>query len=357
MDRFVECFAEIEDPRAANTRHDLWEVLFIALLASLCGAKSCEDMSEFGRAKEGLLRRFMALAHGIPSHDTFSRVFRLLDPTAFEQAFRDFMAKFAKGVKGVVAIDGKVLRRAYEKGHSHMPRMMVGAFAAETRLALAGLAAEGGNEQAAALQLIGLLSLKGCVVTADALHCNEAMAARIGKGGGDYALRLKANHPNMLAAAKGTLTRPGVRSTREEGKRHGKAEVRTACVAPAAALAATTKFPYLKAVASLTYQCDGEPAEERHYLLSRRFSPERLIAITRQHWAIENQMHWVLDAVFAEDAARSRKDNAPENLATLRRLALNVARLHPDTKTPLRRKLLRAGWNESYFLELIRHMR
>jgi predicted transposase YbfD/YdcC len=357
MDRFVECFGELDDPRAANARHDLVELLFVALLACLCGAQSCEDMCEFGRSKEGLLRQFLTLKHGIPSHDTFSRVFRLIDPVAFERAFREFMAKFAGAVSGVVALDGKALRRAYEKGMSHMPRMMVGAFAAETRLALAGRAAPGQDEKAAALQLIDLLSLKRCVVTADALHCHAAMAQRIIAKEGDYALRLKANQPTLLAEAEAALRGAGIKRASAHGMRLGVIETRKAAVAPAAAMAVRTGFPGLKAVARLRIERQGQEPEERFYLLSRRFTPQRVIAIARQHWAIENQMHWTLDTVFAEDDARNRKDNAPENLAILRRLALNVARLHPDTKTSLRRKLLRAGWDENFFFELIRHMR
>lgn len=357
MDRFVECFGEIEDPRAANARHDLVEMLFIALLASLCGARSCEEMSEFGRAKQKLLRRFLTLAHGVASHDTFSRLFRLIDPKALELAFSGFMERFARHVCGVVALDGKALRGAYEKGFAHMPAMMVGAFAAETRLSLAGIAAEGGDERAAALQLIDLIDLHGCVVTADALHCHADMAERVGARGGDYALRLKANQPGLLKGAKAALDGAGVKTARLEGKRGGLAEARTASVAPAGALAAASGFPHLQAVARIIHERKGKESEERFYLLSRRFTPERLMTIARQHWSIENNLHWTLDTVFFEDAARSRKDNAPQNLATMRRLALNIARMHPDKKTPMRRKLMRAAWNEDFFFELIRHMR
>lgn len=357
MDRFMECFGEIEDPRAGNSRHDLLELLFIALLASLCGAKGCEDMSEFGQSREALLRGFLTLEHGIPSHDTFSRVFRLLDPEAFERAFRAFMEKFAQNLSGVVAVDGKALRGAYEKGKSHMPRMMVGAFAAHTRLALASLPAAGGNERGAALQLIDLLALKGCVVTADALHCHKDMASRIIAAKGDYALRLKANQPRLLKQARASLEGAGARTAREVAQGKDGPETRAVTVVPAAAMALRTGFPGLKAVARLVLERPGKKPEERFYLLSRRFTPERLMAIARQHWSIENQQHWVLDVVYEEDKARNRKDNAPENLAILRRLALNIARLHPDQKTPMRRKLLRAAWNDTFFFELISHMR
>lgn len=356
MERFVECFEEVEDPRAANAWHDLNELLFIALLASLCGAQNCSDMSEFGRSKEPLLRQFLRLDHGIPSHDTFSRVFRLLDPKPFEAAFRDFMGKFAEGLDGVVALDGKALRRAYEKGQSHQPRMMVSAFAARTRLALANHLAQGQDERTAVLQLIGLLNLKGMIVTADALHGHRAMAEAIISRGGDYVLRLKGNQPTLLREAKAALEGAGVRRAETKDDSHGRSGTRIAAVVPAAAMALRCNIKGLQAVARIISIRTGQKPEERYYLLSRRFTPKRLLAIARQHWAIENQLHWVLDVVLDEDLARSRKDNAPQNLAILRRLVLNIARSHPDTKTSLRRKILRAGWDESYLFSMIAQM-
>jgi predicted transposase YbfD/YdcC len=357
MDRFVECFEEVDDPRAANAWHDLNELLFIALLASLCGAQNCSDMSEFGRSKERLLRQFLQLEHGIPSHDTFSRVFRLLDPQPFEAAFRDFMGKFAEGLDGVVAVDGKALRLAYEKGQSHKPRMMVSAFAATTRLALANHLALGQDERTAVLQLIGVLSLKGMIVTADALHGHPAMAEAIIDQGGDYVLRLKANQPTLLREAKAALEGAGVRHAEAKDDSHGRNDTRIAAVVPAAAMALRHDIKGLQAVARIVSTRPGQKPEERYYLLSKCFGPKRLLAIARAHWAIENQLHWVLDVVLDEDLARSRKDNAPQNLAILRRLALNIARAHPDKKTSLRRKFLRAGWDDSYLFSMIAQMR
>src|SRR5258706_790763 len=176
MDRFHEHFGLVPDPRAENAKHDLVEILFIAFLAVLCGATNCSEMAEFGLAKEALLRQIVTLKHGIPSHDTFTRVFRMLDPTRFEEAFRRFTLDFVAKIKGVVAIDGKALRRAYERGQSHMPPVMVTAWSAMTRMALANVRAPGNNEAAGALQLVELLQLKGCVVTADALQWHPRMA-------------------------------------------------------------------------------------------------------------------------------------------------------------------------------------
>src|SRR3974390_533315 len=178
MQRFSECFSDLPDPRAENALHDLTEVLFIALLATLCGAKSCCDIALFGKTKKALLKTVLTLKYGVPSHDTFSRVFRMLDPQEFEKAFRRFMKAFAEATKteGVIALDGKSLKRAYQSGKSHMPPLMVTAWSVQTRMALANMLAPGNNEAAAVLELINLLSLKGCVVTTDALHCHRGLA-------------------------------------------------------------------------------------------------------------------------------------------------------------------------------------
>lgn len=364
MDRFHECFGDIPDPRADNAQHDLVEILFIALLASLCGARGCSDMAEFGRAKEPLLRPILTLAHGIPSHDTFSRVFRLLDPKAFEEGFRRFMTAFAAGAKiakskGVVALDGKALRRAYERGQSHMPRVMVTAWGATTRMTLASLMAPEGNEAEAALALVGLLQLKGCVVTGDALHCHRTMAKAIKERGGDYVLAVKGNQPGLARDAEAALASAGKSAVpaRTTDTAHDREETRTAIVVPAAHMAVTHDFPGLAAVARVESRRGADGPVVRIFLLSKRFPAQRLLEIVRAHWTIENTLHWSLDVTLDEDSARTRKDNGPANLAVLRRLALNIARAHPDTKTSLRRKLLRAGWDEGFLFELIRHMR
>src|ERR1700732_5137856 len=192
MQKFKKAFGRLPDPRADNARHDLLEVLFIALAATLCGAESCSDMADFGQSKEELLRLFLRLEHGIPSHDTFSRVFRLLKPKAFELAFRRFMAAFARAngfnLTGVVAIDGKALRGAYERGGKATPLQLVNVFAVDARMALAQRKAPGRNETAGALEVLELLDLEGSTVTADALHCTRAFAGSVLARGGDYAL-------------------------------------------------------------------------------------------------------------------------------------------------------------------------
>lgn len=359
MERFSRCFSSLPDPRADNAVHDLTEILFIALLATLCGAQTCCDIALFAETKSALLRTVLVLAHGVPSHDTFSRVFRMLDPQAFEQAFRRFMRAFAQTVQGVVALDGKALRRAYESGKSHMPPIMVTAWGAQTRMALANVLAEGNNEAAAALQLIGLLTLQGCVVTADALHCHRAMAQAIVERDGDYALAVKDNQPALLRdaqAAVAAATRNGATATVTTDDGHGRHETRVAVVAPAGDMAKRHGFAGLQAVAQIKSQRNGANTA-RYFLLSRHYRPPEVLRIVRQHWSIENGLHWPLDVLLDEDLARSRKDNAPANLAVLRRLALNIARAHPDAKTSLRGKLKRAGWDETFLFDMLRHMR
>src|SRR3984893_90948 len=353
MERFTQVFSALPDPRADNTAHDLTEILFIALLATLCGAQTCCDIALFAKTKEQLLRTVLVLAHGVPSHDTFSRVFRMLDPQAFEKAFRQFMRAFAQ------TLQGKALRRAYERGKSHMPPIMVTAWSAQTRMALANVLAAGNNEAAAALQLIDLLTLKGCVVTADALHCHRAMAAAIVERGGDYALAVKDNQPALLRDARAAVaaaTRKGASATVSVDDGHGRDETRVAVVAPAGDMAERHGFAGLQAVAQIKSQRDGAKTE-RYFLLSRRNRPPEVLRIVRQHWGIENGLHWPLDVLLDEDLARSRKDNAPANLAVLRRLALNIARAHPDAKTSLRGKFKRAGWDEAFLFDMLRHMR
>jgi len=362
MDRFEETFGTLPDPRAPNARHELSEILVIALAAVLCGAESCADMADFGSSKEPLLRQFLRLEHGIPSHDTFSRVFRLLDPVAFEAAFRQFMGEFAKTLQGVVAIDGKALRGAFERGQRTAPLHLVNVWAAEARLAIAQRVAPKRNEVAAALEVLALLSLDGCTVTADALHCHADMARAILARDGEYALALKENQSALFADAQSLLEPMAKHALVERPDRpsHGRQEQRSAVVVPADELADKHAFPGLAAVGrvELRRRLNGrnEPPMVRYFLLSHRLSPTELVAITRSHWTIENQLHWVLDVVFDEDRARSRKDNAPANLALLRKLALNMLRAHPD-KASIRRKIKKAGWDDAFLVNVLAQMR
>jgi predicted transposase YbfD/YdcC len=367
MGKFKKVFRGLRDPRAANAQHELLDVLFIALAATLCGAQCCSDMAQFGRAKEGLLRQFLRLEHGIPSHDTFSRVFRLLDPQAFERAFGRFMVGFAKfnrlDLTGVIAIDGKALCGAYERGRRATPMHLVNVFAVDARMAVASRKAPGRNEAAGALEVLGMLCLKHCIVTADALHCHRKFAAAVLGRGADYVLALKENQSKLFAAAARRFARGGTRSTAErlEPSTHDRREWRRATVIRDTSIAAANDFPGIVALARVTSRRrpHGGRAERpfiRYYLLSKYIPAKKLLRIVRSHWAIENQLHWILDVVFDEDANRTRKGNAPENLAIVRRLALNVIRSHP-APTSLRQKIKRAGWDDSFLLGVLSHMR
>lgn len=367
MGKFKKVFRRLVDPRAANASHDLVELLFIALAAVLCGANGAADMAQFGRSKELLLRRVLRLQHGIPSHDTFSRVFRELDPKAFENAFRRFMVSFAAfnrlDLTGVIAIDGKALRGAYERGRRATPMQMVNVFAVEARMVLASAKAPGRNEALGALEVLGMLVLKHRVVTADALHCNRPFAAMVLNRGGDYVLALKKNQSKLFAAVARRFARGGTRSSAErlELSTHDRREWRRATVIRDFALAATHDFPGIVAVARITSRrrLHGAPAAKpciHYYLLSKHIAANKLLRIVRSHWGIENRLHWMLDVLFGEDGNRSRKDNAPENLAVLRRLAINVIRSHP-APTSMRLKIKRAGWDDSFLLGVLSHMR
>ena len=367
MGKFKKVFRGLRDPRAANASHDLLEVVFIALAATLCGAQCAWDMAQFGRGKEQLLRRFLRLEHGIPSHDTFSRVFRLLEPEAFERAFRRFTMAFAKfnrlDLTGVIAIDGKALRGAYERGRSATPMHMVNVFAVEARMALASRKAPNRNEAKGALEVLGMLCLKGCVITADALHCHRKFAATVLERGADYVLALKKNQSKLLDAVTRRFTRAGARSVAQllESSTHDRREWRRATVIRDTTLAATNNFPGIAALARVTSRrrLHGTPAEKpfvRYYLLSKYIPAKKLLRIVRSHWAIENQLHWILDVVFGEDQNRARKDNAPENLAVLRRLAINIIRAHPEP-TSMRQKIKRTGWDDAFLLDVLSHMR
>jgi predicted transposase YbfD/YdcC len=367
MEKFEKVFRGLADPRAANAQHELLEILVVALAAVLCGAKGPTDMALFGRSKERVLRNFLRLEHGIPSHDTFGRVFRVLDPQAFEEAFRKFMAAFATAngldLTGVVAVDGKALRGAYDRGKSTTPLQMVNVFATEARMALASRKAPGRNEAKGALDMLRMLSLEGCIVTADALHCHREFAATVLERGGNFALALKKNQGKLFAAAARRFARGGKRSAakRLEPSTHDRREARHATVIRDTSVAAANRFPGVVALGRITSRrrLHGDRAEKplvRYFLLSKYIPAKRLLQAVRSHWGIENRLHWVLDVVFDEDGNRTRKDNSPENLAILRRLALNIIRCHP-ARTSMRQKVKRAGWDDAFLLDVLGHMR
>jgi len=310
MQLFAKSFALVPDPRADNKRYELIEVLFIAFVAVLCGARFCTEMAEFGRAKKAFLRQFLPLEAGIPSHDIFAAVFRRIDPKALEQAFRRFMSEFAAALSSatdtaqcVVAIDGKALKRAYDKGKSHAPRLMVSAFATGLRMTLTALEAKGGNEVQAALDILELIDLKGAIVTGDALHCNRRMAKAVIARGADYVLGLKENQESLLSDARACLAKvqkkAAVAVTKDKG--HGRIETRRAIVVNAGDLGQYHEFAGLKAFGRIesVREIDGKrETDVRIFALSKRLEPAELLRTARAHWQIENAQHWELDIVF-----------------------------------------------------------
>jgi predicted transposase YbfD/YdcC len=366
METLISIFREVRDPRDFNARHDVSAMLFIGLAATLCGAKSCVDIADFAAAHEAELAEIVDLQHGAPSHDSFSRLFRLLDPEDMAQAFIRFAKALREGMglepaNGVVAVDGKRLRRGYERGRACMAPLMVSVWDAETRLSLATRCAPGGDEVAATLAALKSLILKGCIVTADALHCHPRMAAEVRQRGAHYAIKLKANHGPLFACAQAIFAAADAKGElpfyEQSDSDHDRRERRSASVIARPAQAPA--FPSLAAIGRIETEreANGKLAKAVHYVvLSKRLSPRRLLEVTRAHWSVENQLHWRLDVVFNEDDARTRKNCGPQNLAVLRRVALDILRAHPDNRS-IARKMKLAAWKKEFFFELFAHLR
>lgn len=365
MLNIVSIFQEVCDPRDANARHDLASILFMALVATLCGAKSCVEIADFAEANEDELGEMVDLPHGAPSHDTFSRVFRLLDPEELARALSAFMRAFRQALalkpsRGIIAIDAKSLRRGYERGKAFMPPLLVSVWDCETRMAIASARAPQGNEVKATLALLKGLILKGCTVTADALHCHAAMAQAIVDAKAHYVLTLKGNQSALLSDVEAAFAAAaGVKDFVAAERAHDRLEVRKAVVLPAGGLGARHGFPKLAAIGRICAErtLHGRTSKAtRYFLMSRKLSSERLLQTVRSHWGIENQLHWTLDVVFHEDDARTRKDYGPENLAVIRRMAHNILRAHPSTIS-IQRKMNLARWKQGFFYDLFTHMR
>jgi predicted transposase YbfD/YdcC len=359
MRNFRRILRGLQDPRADNARHDLLEIIFVALAATLAGAKTCTDFEQFGLGREELLRQLLELEHGIPSHDTFSSVFRALDPHALEAVLRKFGKGF--GSKSIVNLDGKALRGAFARGRQAVPLQMVNVWAAGTRLALAQRKAPNRNEVAGALELLALLDLKGAIVTADALHCRPDIAQAIRSRKAHYVLALKRNRGKLFTAAKALIgnARDAPWATQRSTRAHGRIERRRAVVVPTPQLAQQYGFPGIVAVGcveSWRATTSTKPTKVRFFLVSRMLSAHELLNVVRAHWSIENNLHWVLDVLFAEDACRSRKDHAPENLAVIRKLAINILQTTPGPLR-MRHKMLRARWNNAFLLNALAQMR
>jgi predicted transposase YbfD/YdcC len=361
LEEFATCWEGLEDPRTGNAGlHDLHELLMIALCTVLCGGQGAVDMALFAKSKEPFLRGFLKLKNGPPSHDTFSRLFRLLDPAQFGAVFQRFMARFSKGIEGVVAIDGKVLRRSFDRASGKSPLHMVSAWGCEQRLVLAQIATDAkSNEITAVPKLLEMLSLKGAIVTTDALNCQRAIAQQIVDQGGDYVLALKGNQGTLHDDVRRFLDDPQstvVTADPTVDADHGRIETRTATVSTDIDwLQEDHQWPGLIAigkVARIRETTDKTTTETAYYLLSAPLSPQRFNEVVRSHWGVENRLHWRIDVVMNEDQDRTRLGHAPNNLAVLRHMALNVMQ-KDTTKGSLRGKFKRAAWNDTYLAQLL----
>lgn len=332
----------------------------IALCAVLCGGESCVDMADFAEEKEGFLRQFLSLNNGLPSHDTFSRLFRALEPEQFRRCFQAFMAHFTETCQGVVAIDGKVLRRSFDTASAKSSLHMVSAWGCEQRLVLGQIATdEKSNEITAVPKLLEMLSLKGCVVTVDALNCQRTIAAQIIEQGGDYALALKGNQGSLHADVVKFLDDPASQMTTAPPvveADHGRIETRIASVSTDIGwLQDDHQWPGLAAIGKIHRVRETKTkttTETAYYLLSTPMTAERFAQVVRAHWGVENSLHWVLDVTMNEDQARNRLDNGPNNLAVLRHMALNILNAK-KSKISNRRKIKRAGWNNAFLAHLL----
>lgn len=366
METLLTILREVRDPRDMNARHDCASMLFIALIAMLCGAKSCVDIADFAAANEEDLAQIVDLPHGAPSHDCFSRLFRLLDPEELAKVFARFAKALREGLglpaaKGVVAIDGKRLRRGYERGRAYMPPLMVSIWDAETRLSLAARASGNGDEVKTALEALKTLDLKGCTVTADALHCHPAMAEAVRAAGAHYAFKLKGNNGPLHACAVKAFKaadeagKGGSCEISEKG--HDRFERRRVTTVAAPKDARLPGLAMFARIESERQKACGKRETATHYVaLSKREPPRRVLEIVRLHWGVENNLHWPLDVVFHEDDARSRKNHAPQNLSFIRRMALDILNAHPDRRSPARKMKL-AAWSKEFFFQLFAYMR
>ena len=387
IEGLVEQFAALEDLRCAGkVEHQLVDVLVIAVCAAVAGAESFEDVALYGRCKEPWLRGFLALPGGIPSHDTFRRVLMLVDPDAFERGFlawvRDaFPAADAStdaaaagggaaaGGRGVeqIAVDGKTLRRSFDRTRGRAPLHVVTAYATERGLVLAQRAvADKGGEPAVLPTLLAGLCLDGCLVSLDALSCRREVAESITARGADYLLTLKGNQGRVYGEVEAWFAAHAFERSADLAPcldafddTHGRLVRRRVFACPdLAAFPALRDWPGLRAVlATETIRgVNGTgvvTAERRHYLSSSAAPPAVLAQAIRRHWAIENGAHWVLDVAFGEDRSRVRERTAARNLAVLRRIALDLLRADTSRKASLTAKRKAAAWDDAYMAKLL----
>ncbi len=365
---------QLEDPRMERRRlHNLTDIMVIALCTLLCGGESFNDMEDFGKAKEDWFKNFLELSSGIPSHDTFNRVFSAIDTDQFMDCFMRWTESLRRVVnKEIVALDGKALRRAGERNQP-LP-YIVSAWARENGLVLGQVKVDDkSNEITAVPELLQVLELKGCIVTIDAMGCQRKIAEKIIDCGADYVLALKGNQGTAYEEFKCFLDdvaeRSGAPESSEEmlsetqffqevGKDHGRIETRKYWQSDDIGwFADRAQWKGLRSVGMVESTREiGEQitVERRYYLSSLKPDGECFARAVRGHWSVENSLHWVMDVNFREDNSRARNKNAAENLALMRRMALNLIKKETSKpKRSIRRKIKVAGWDNDYLLKLL----
>lgn len=361
-------FAALPDPRVRRTRrHALVDILVITVCAVICGADDWVAIARFGRAKRRWFRQFLALPHGIPSHDTFGRVFAALDPQAFHAAFLAWVQSVATLLPGdVSAIDGKTLRRTFDTASQKAAIHMVSAWATAQGLCLGQVKTDAkSNEITAIPALLDVLALAGRSVSIAAIGCQPAIARRIRDRGGDYVFSLKANQTRLHEDIHALFTEAEVHGFRDlrhttvetvDGD-HGRIEVRRAWATDDLAWCSQRhRWPGLRSAVRLDAErtVGAHTAREtRYFISSLPAEAAQLARIVRGHWTIENGLHWVLDVAMHQDHTRIRTGHAPENLATLHHIALNLLKQERTEKLGIKNKRLAAGWDHDYLLRVI----
>lgn len=361
-------FADLPDPRIDRTRrHDLLDIVVIAICAVIGGADGWVDIANYAVAKASWLRTFLALPGGIPSHDTFRRVFCLLDPLAFLECFQRWIDALSTGL-GLkrIALDGKTVRRSFDRASGKAALHLVSAWATEQHLVLGQVAVDDKSNEITALpKLLELLDVSGAIVTIDAMGCQKEIAAKIRAGGGDYVLTVKENQPHLLEdiqlcfaeALESAFTGPKKSYHEEKYKGHGRVETHQVyTLLDPEGIRDRALWQDLKAI-TLIYSERQEAGKEttyecRYYIGSKAAKAAAYAGYVRGHWGIENGLHWVLDVCFDEDRSRMRTDHSGENMALLRRLALSLLKQHGG-KGSVRGKRKRSGWDDQLLVEVL----